>query len=190
MEDKELWKPIEGYEGLYEVSNLGRIKALDRTHIQRGNRGCIYSHIYKGRIMKPICEKESGYRSISLYKNGKMTKYNIHRIVAKAFIPNPNNLPQINHKDENKTNNRADNLEWCSTLYNLTFGSRLSRIAEKRAKKVAMLNEDGKPVMVFSNISKIERDYGIHHSNIIAVCQGKRERAGGYKWAYLDDYNE
>lgn len=186
MKDIELWKPIEGYEGLYEVSNFGRIKALDRTHIQKGNKGCVYSHVYKGRIMKPILSKGDKYYSIALYKKGKMTKYNIHKIVAKAFIPNPDNLPQINHKDENKANNRADNLEWCTALYNLTFGSRLDRIADKKAKKVALLNEDGKPVAIFSNISKIEREYGICHSNIVAVCKGKRKRAGGYRWAYFD----
>ena len=96
---EEIWKDIEGYEGLYQVSNLGRVKSLgvDKWH--------------KGRVIKPQFDGLKHYLFVQLYKNKKSKRFNIHRLVAKAFIPNPNNLPQVNHKDEVKTNNNARNLE-------------------------------------------------------------------------------
>lgn len=108
----EIWKDVVGYEGLYEVSNLGHIKSL---------------WFNKEKLLTPINSK--GYYKVHLYKNGKLKDYSIHQIVAKAFIPNPNNYPGINHKDEVKTNNHADNLEWCNDAYNAVYGTRRERIA-------------------------------------------------------------
>ena len=104
----EIWKPIEGYEGFYEVSNCGRVKSVEHVIIRRNGSP------------RPIREKlihssmlPNGYLHVTLYKDCKQKHFHVHRLVAKAFIPNPNNLPEINHKDEYKTNNHVDNLEWC-----------------------------------------------------------------------------
>ena len=116
----EVWRPVRGYEGLYEVSNYGRVKSLKRNTAHE-------------RIMKPI--KDSyGYLIVCLNKNGKQTNKKIHRLVAEAFIPNPNNLPQVNHKNEIKTDNRVENLEWCDNKYNTRYGTRGERIGLTRRK--------------------------------------------------------
>lgn len=117
----EIWKPVNGFEGYYEVSNLGRVRRLDRY-----DYGCGYPRLYKGGILKLLCGS-SGYYHIMLCKDGKRITKNIHRIVADAFIPNPDNLPQVNHKDEDKSNNRVDNLEWCSPRYNCSYGTKNRR---------------------------------------------------------------
>ena len=111
---EEIWRPIEGYEGLYEVSNTGLIRSLDRFV---GNRNRI-----KGKILSIKIEK-NGYCSVALSKYGKMKRYLVHRLVAQEFIPNTEGLPQVNHKDEDKTNNRVENLEWCDNYYNLMYGT-------------------------------------------------------------------
>lgn len=111
MSEKEIWKDVVGYEGLYQVSNLGRIKSLFR---------------YK-RILKPIVGSQ-GYLYVSLYnKNKKMKSKRMHQLIAQAFIPNPNKLPFVNHKDENVTNNNVNNLEWCNAKYNCNYGTRIQR---------------------------------------------------------------
>lgn len=107
----EVWKDIEGYEGKYQVSNLGRVRGLDRKNSM--------GKTVKGRILKPR-KTHAGYLRAHLCRDDRY----IHRLVAEAFIPNPNNLPQINHKDEDKANNSVDNLEWCTCEYNLSYGSR------------------------------------------------------------------
>ena len=119
----EIWKDIEGYEGLYQVSNLGRVKSLK------------VSKIKSERIRKSY-QQSSGYISIVLCKNGKVTNHKIHRLVANAFIDNPDNLPEINHKDEDKTNNCVDNLEWCDSSYNKNYGTRTEKFIRSRGTPV------------------------------------------------------
>ena len=113
---KEYWKPIVGYENLYEVSNLGRIRSFDRW--VKSKNGSI--RICRGRILKPYTNKD-GYLYVVLSKNNKHKTYKVHRLVAQAFLDNPNNLPQVNHKDENPLNNNVNNLEWCNSKYNCNF---------------------------------------------------------------------
>lgn len=122
---EEIWRPIDGYEGLYEVSNTGLIRSLDRFV---GNRNRI-----KGKILSIKIEK-TGYCSVALFKYGKMKRYLVHRLVAKTFIPNTEGLPQVNHRDENKRNNRVDNLEWCDSKYNINYGSRTQRSINTKVK--------------------------------------------------------
>lgn len=110
----ELWKDICGYEGLYMISNLGNIKSIK-----------------KDALLKPI-QNNNGYSRVSLYKNGKYKAFSVHRLVAEAFIPNPGALPQVNHKDEDKSNNKVDNLEWCTAKYNSNYGT----IKERRKKSL------------------------------------------------------
>ena len=117
---KEIWKDIEGYEGLYQVSNLGRVKSFPR----------IGTHARKIKIIK-IMEDRIGYKFIHLSKNNKQKRKSIHRLVAETFIPNPNNYPCINHIDECKENNKVNNLEWCTYSYNNNYGTKISRQREK-----------------------------------------------------------
>ena len=111
---EEEWRPVSGYEGFYEVSNRGSVRSLDRTVICKDGR----SYLKKGRVLKPTASGKGPYYMVSLTKEGSELVKSVHRIVATAFIPNPNSLPVINHKDENKLNNCADNLEWCTQQYN------------------------------------------------------------------------
>lgn len=116
---KEIWKDVKGYEGKYQISNLGRVKSLN------------YARRKQVRILRPGIQKKTGYISVSLLKEGKQKTKTIHRLVAEAFIPNPKNLKQINHKDENKQNNCVNNLEWCSAKYNSNYGHRNAIISKK-----------------------------------------------------------
>ena len=117
---KEIWKDIEGYEGLYKISNMGRVKSI--THISTNN------HVMKGKILKNRRTGKDGRIQIALYKNGKQSQKYISRLVAETFLINENNYTEINHKDENIENNRADNLEWCTSKYNSNYGTRTERI--------------------------------------------------------------
>ena len=123
---KELWKDIEGYEGLYQVSSLGAIRSLDRYRNRPSKSGNMYIQRYKGKVLKQTLN--DGYFTIYLHKDGVNKFYSVHRLVAKAFIPNPNNLPQVNHKDENKQNNCVENLEWCTAKYNVNYGTAIERL--------------------------------------------------------------
>ena len=123
---KEKWKDIEGFEGRYKISNFGRVKSVERTVYYRGtNQTCADFDVAKycpEIILKTFVAR--GYEHISLRKGSKSKTYSIHRLVATHFIPNPNNYPSINHKDENKLNNKSDNLEWCTHKYNSNYGTR------------------------------------------------------------------
>ena len=128
---KEIWKDIPNFEGLYQVSNLGNIKGLDRyvnSAIKNNNRVK-----RKGKLLKQYNKR--GYFQVSLSKNHKRYYFNVHRLVAIAFLPNPDNLPQVNHKDENPLNNILSNLEWCTAKYNCNYGTRNSKIPNKTSFK-------------------------------------------------------
>jgi hypothetical protein len=159
------WKPIPNYENLYEISSLGEIKSLYNKQ----------SKILKQGI------GSKGYKNITLCKNGKQTTFNVHRLVALVFLPNPNNLPCVNHKDENKLNNDASNLEWCSYYHNNVYGSRLTKSATKISVPV-MCVETNK---TYSSASAVQRETGICQSHISQCCNGKRKTAGGYHWKFV-----
>ena len=125
--NEEIWRPIEGYEGLYEVSNTGRVRSVDR-YVEYSNGGI---HLHKGKVLSPAKDK-NGYLKVVLNCNGKCKTINVHGLAAQAFIPNPDNLPMVNHKDEDKTNNNVTNLEWCDVKYNLSYGT--ARIRERDTK--------------------------------------------------------
>lgn len=132
----EVWKDIEGYEGYYQVSSEGRIKSLERIVKGVGNGG-EFDKLLPEKILKLQTDK---YTSVNLHKDGVGHRVNVHRLVAMAFIPNPDNLPEVNHKDECKTNNRVENLEWCSTEYNQSYGTKNQRISEKAKLRVGEKN--------------------------------------------------
>ena len=166
--DNEIWKDIEGYEGLYQVSNLGRVKNIKRS-----------------RLLKP-CPDTNGYLRVDLFKNSKMSHKRVHRLVAKAFIPNPNNHPVVNHKDADKSNNDVSNLEWCTMKYNNSYGTRLERIS--LAERVNLVN--CKPVRnlitgeEFNSIKETAQRYGISTKHVRRIIQGKVKKTK-YKFEYI-----
>ena len=176
-ETQEIWKPIKGYEGLYEVSNLGRVRSLTRVFVSK--RGWI--NTWRGRTLIPLMKK--GYCHIGLSKSNKVRHYRINRLVAEAFIPNPDNLPQVNHKDENPQNNRVDNLEWCSAKYNTNYGTALIRKAITRGRKVRCI-ENGN---VYYSIGKAARENGTYSANVWKCCKGGRASANGLHFEFVEE---
>lgn len=165
---KEFWKEIKGYEGLYQVSNYGRVKSL---------------YWNNERIMKTAKGKD-GYLLVQLWKNKKGKMYSVHRLVAQAFIPNPDNLPIINHKDEKPSNNHVENLEWCDYIYNNNYGTTKQRRADKQSKTVYQYNLKGEFVAEYPSTMEIQRQLGFNNGGIVACCNGKIKTAYGYKWTY------
>ena len=123
---EEIWRPIEGYEGLYEVSNTGRVRSVDRYVKSKGES----YWLRKGKMLSPTKDK-NGYLKVNLSCNGKHNIIRVHRLVTEAFLPNPDNLPEVNHKDEDKTNNNVDNLEWCNAKYNSNYKGVLKRRSQR-----------------------------------------------------------
>jgi len=173
--DKEIWRDVRGYEGLYQVSNQGRIRCYDRYN----KYGKCH---HKGHIMRPYMIK--GYHTITLRKDGKYKHHQIHRIVAFAFIPNPNNYPCINHKDENRINNNVDNLEWCTAKYNINYGTGLQKRAAAHSVPVNQFGLDGSFICSYPSMHIAYRSTGISPSKICNACKGIRRKAGGYIWKY------
>ena len=163
---KEIWKDIKGFEGLYQVSNLGRVKSLRRNIILR----------------QGITRK--GYESVLLCTNSIHKGYYIHRLVAHAFIPNPDNLPQVNHKDENKTNNCVGNLEWCDGKYNINYGTGIAKRVKSQSKKVLQFKPDGTFVKEWESTMDVERNLGFDNAHISKCCRGKYAYAYGFLWKY------
>ena len=175
--------------GLYQVSNLGRVKSLDRPKRNYDiNTGLFTTITIQGKIRKPRLTS-FGYYTILLSKNGKRKWFFIHRLVAEAFIPNPDNLLQVNHKDENKLNNNVENLEWCDAKYNSNYGTRNKRISKIKTNntyntKSVLCVETG---IVYSSTREAARQTGIRNTNI-SSCARKQygyKTAGGYHWKYI-----
>ena len=183
----EIWKPIPNYEE-YEVSNLGRVKRLayDKTVCGGGIQHC------NERILSPQTRK-FGYQAIMLSKNGTVKSFLIHRLVATAFIPNPNNLPQINHKDEIPSNNCVENLEWCTQKYNSNYGTSKNRIAAKLkngvlSKPVLQYTTDAQFVKEYPSAIEASRVLGLAVSGIVNCCNGNKQytTCGGFIWKYTN----
>ena len=170
MNSTELWKPVKGYEGLYEVSSLGRLKSLDTFR-------------HKGKIKNIRLDKD-GYFLIDLHKNKNAKTKRVHRLVAEAFIPNPNNLPQVNHKDENKHNNCVDNLEWCSQQYNMNYGSFRVNSAKAHKKPVIQLTLENKFMKRWASAKDAAQQLNLYATAITACCKGKNYKTGGFRWKY------
>lgn len=184
--EREIWKDIEGYEGIYQVSNYGRVKGLERVVSNFTGRMIVPS-----RILKPQANHK-GYLTVHLSQGAKNNKrIPIHRLVAIAFIPNPDNLPQVNHKNEDKLDNCVDNLEWCTNLYNSRYGTRPQRLGMKArngacSKTVAQYSKDGKClVAIYPSVNEVDRMLGFDFRNIGACCRGEKKSAYGYTWKYI-----
>ena len=180
--EQEEWKDIKGFEGLYAISNYGRVKSLKR--ICRANT-CGLRTIEE-KILSP-CVASSGYCIVVLSKNGAHKSCSIHRLVAEAFIENPENKKEVNHKDECKTNNIFTNLEWCDRAYNANYGTSVKRCSAKKFKKVAQIDiNSGVVIRVFPSAKLAEEMTGISRKNISMVCLNKRKIAGGYIWKFAE----
>ena len=155
----EQWKEIVNFEGIYEVSSLGQVR-----RIHKDNRSSKYKVLSQDTL--------KGYKKVTLFKNGIGYKKQVHRLVAEAFIPNPLNLEQINHKDENPSNNNVDNLEWCSRIYNVNYGTGIDRQVAKRSKKVIQLDLNGNIINEFNSTQEASRILGISQGLISNCCNG------------------
>lgn len=177
---KEIWKDIKGYEGSYQVSNFGRVKSLERVvYTKNGSKRCV-----REIIMKPeICTFD--YPCVFLRKNyTKKTKL-IHRLVAEAFIPNPDNLPVVNHKDEDKTNCHVDNLEWCTQQYNSVYNDvQLRKRWCNIVRAVKQYDKDGNFIKEWPSISEAARFYNIAPNNISRCCKGITKTCHKFMWIY------
>ena len=165
----EEWRDIEGYEGLYQISNLGRVKSL------RNNKA------RKEKILK-VKKNTTGYLYLSLYKNNVSKNYLLHRLVAKAFLENPNNYPCINHKDENKENNNINNLEWCTYLYNSRYGTRTERIVKSRLISIYCLETN----KCYNSIKQASEKLNLDSSKIVKVLKGRQKQTKGYTFRYAN----
>lgn len=179
---EEIWKDIEGYEGYYKISNLGNIKSEERVIEHNGCYGGYYK--IRGKILKPKIDKD-GYFKICLKKNDIKKYFFIHRLVAQTFIPNPNNLPQVNHKDETKQNNCVSNLEWCDNIYNVNYGTGIRRRIKTVSKPINQYDLCGTLIKTWDCINDAVRFYN-NNTQICACCRGRRKMACGYKWSYAN----
>lgn len=177
---EEVWKDIEGYEGLYQVSNLGRVRSLDRyvPHKKQGRKFC------KGTLMATHINN-AGYATVNLSKDCKYKSHDIHRLVAIAFVPNPNSLPQVNHKDEDKTNNTAGNLEWMTASENNMYGTKRERHKKKIQKKVVQYDLQGNKIKEWESATDAEKAISGKFTGAISHCiNGKTKTAFGYVWKF------
>ena len=158
-------RDVKGYEGLYAVTSCGKVWSYKRR-----------------RFLTPVVNKK-GYLCINLYKNEKLKHFLIHRLVAQAYIPNPDNLPQVNHKDENKTNNCLQNLEWCNASYNINYGTGIERSSNGHKKPILQFDLDGNLIREWQSATDVGKEV---QSNICHCLNGDRKTAIGYIWKYKE----
>ena len=174
---EEIWKDVEGFEGLYQVSNDGRIKSFK----QWKRAGCPQEFILKPSI------SNAGYLQVTLYKDHIRSKFLVHRLVASAFVQNPSNLPHINHLDENKRNNRAENLEWCTAAYNNNYGTARFRAILSSSMMVDQYLPSGQFLARYVCIAVASEITGIPKNRIKSCCIGECLSGNGFVWKYVRD---
>ena len=172
----ETWKNIKGYEGLYQVSSEGRVKSLER-------KDCL-GRIVKERVLK-TAPNAQGYPIVCLYVGGRQKLFKVHRLVCQAFHKNPENKPCVNHIDENKTNNCASNLEWCTYEENNNHGTHNERVAKDNSKPVRQYTLDGGLIKVWASPCEAGKQGGFDSATISNVANGKRKTHKGFIWKYI-----
>ena len=180
----ELWKTVYGYENLYEVSNQGRVRSLPR--IVSGHR----TFMRNGRILRPQ-ERRHGYLSVWLYGNGSKKQVSVHRLVAEAFCERRDGCDEVNHLNEDKQDNRAENLAWCTKKENCSYGSRPKRISQKntngkQSMAVIQYTMSGDFVAEYPSLNEARRQTGINQGGICCCANGITSHAGGFRWEYAE----
>lgn len=178
-----MWKDIKGFEGYYQVSDYGLVKSLSRTIIRNNS-----SYKIQERILSPAKHK-SGYLYVMLSKDGADYMKKVHRLVAEAFVPNPNNLPYVNHKDENKRNNISSNLEWCTAAYNINYSKNTIKAAKSIAVKIVSIDKQGNKVL-YDSANLAARHINGDASCIIKVAKFINKTHKGYVWRYASFFTE
>ena len=178
----EIWKDIKGYEGKYQVSNKGRIKSLSRAIPHLGG-----FRVIPERIMVQHVSSTTGYYMVHLCKDKKYEWMLTHRIVAMTFIPNPNNLPFVNHKDEIKTNNEVSNLEWCTPAYNLDYSNVRQKQRDAISKEIEQYDFDGRFIKRYKNCYEAGRILNVSPSSLRLCCIGKIGSCRGFIWKYTNE---
>lgn len=185
MNKEEMWKDIEGYEGMYQVSSEGRIKSVERDIIcKNGAKKHMKERILKGGLDR------YGYPHVGLCDGNKRKIFLVHRLVAEAFITNPDNKPQVNHKDEVKTNNCVDNLEWMTNKENANYGTRTERSAKTQSKSVAQYSKDGKLIKIWASIKEAGSQLGLSRGNISLAALGVYKTSGGFAWRFAKEVED
>ena len=190
--EKEIWKDVVGYDGYYEVSNLGNVRSVDHEIMSSNGK----LQFRKGKLLNGWVDHK-GYYKVHLSKGSKKEQMFVHRLVALAFLPNPNNYPIINHKDENPLNNRVENLEWCTYSYNINYGTANERQSNSMigkninspslSKSVIQYTLDDEFVNEYLSSHEASRQTGICRTNISKCCRGGCKSAGGYKWCFKSE---
>lgn len=183
---KEIWRPIRGYENLYEVSNLGKVRSLDRL-VDNG-RG---TRLVKGILLKPG-KTRGGYLHINLWKDNKQTSFRVHRLVYEAFNGQRPEGMQVNHIDEDKTNNKLDNLNLMTPKQNVNWGTGIERKSKSQlnrkdcSKPIIQYRLSGEKIGEFESLNDAGRKIGINPGNICSVLKSRYKTAGGFKWTYKE----
>ena len=173
---EEVWRDVKGYEGLYQVSNMGRVKSLGRKDR--------FGRVIKERILEPAVT-HNGYLRVGLHVDGKRKMLRVHRLVCEAFHENPDNKSEVNHVNENKTDNRACNLEWSTRTENCNHGSRNERVAKALSKPIGQFSLDGKLIKGWRSAWEARRQTGFGQGYVGAGARGKFKQAEGYIWKYI-----
>ena len=185
----EVWKDVPGFVGFYEASTFGQVRSVERDVISYSRNGVPYVKHLKSVVLSQALTNKNGYlvKTVVLSKNGKHKMFVVARLIALTFIQNPLNLPQVNHKDENSTNNFVDNLEWCDVTYNNRYGNHCKRLSLTKSTPVLQFSLDGKLIKRWESSKEIERTLGIAHSCINRCCKGLYKQSKGYIWKYEEE---
>lgn len=186
MGEKEIWKTVPDFPN-YEVSNCGNVRSKDRVSERSGNDAKLKGMLLKTSVIK------GGYHRVVLYSGSRNEhkQFGVHRLVAQMFIPNPDNFPCVNHKDENPNNNHVDNLEWCTHKYNSNYGTAIKRMVEHQDMKakseikspvIIQCDLEGNPLKFWRSAAECSRQTGINAAHILSCSIGKRKTIGGYTW--------
>lgn len=184
-QEVEIWRPIKGYEGLYEVSNLGQVRSLDRW--QYNPVAATHKTLHRGHIMLGVVSHR-GYRMVGLRPEcGKRKNCSVHRLVAEAFVPNPDNLPCVNHKNYDQLDNRACNLEWCDEYYNVHYGraDEIRQLNQPKRKAVRQYTLNGEIVADYPTLVAAAKAANTTRQLVRECASGRLQTAGGYKWKYI-----